>query len=124
MEIDQKESLNYKNGSINAWRESWEEVDIKDKVVIKRRIVCTLYREQYKHKLLNLGECSDGTPFSAVSQAINEAKWLVDYEIESNLEKKLFTLGLKRADLFKYNSLKIWDRIKEKEKLIKENERK
>lgn len=123
MEIDQKESIVYKSSKISAWRESWEEADMKGKVTVKRRIMCTLFRTWKKYPSLNLGECNDGAQFSAVSQAINEAKWLVDYDIEKKLESKLFAIGFKREDLFKYNGLKIWDRLKEKEQLILENER-
>lgn len=113
---DQEEHLEYKHGKIKSWRQSWEEFDEKkDKWVTKKQIFCLLIRGG---KFLNLGECCDGSPFSAVSQAINEAKWLVDYDIERELDIKLLKT-FHRDDLNKYNSLKIWDRIEKKKQLLK-----
>lgn len=112
---DQHQELSYKHGEIQAWRSSWEEYnEQKDKWESKRSIHCTLKRPGL---FLNLGECNDGSPFSAVAQAVNEAKWLVDYEIERELDAKLKNRGYKPEELFYLNSLKIWERVEQKEKL-------
>lgn len=112
---DQHQELSYKHGEIQAWRSSWEEYnEQRDKWESKRRIHCFLKRPGL---FLNLGECNDGSPFSAVAQAVNEAKWLVDYEIERELDAKLKNRGYKPEELFYLNSLKIWERVEQKEKL-------
>jgi hypothetical protein len=61
---------------------------------------------------------SDGSKFTAVAQAVNEAKWLVDYHLEKELDTKLLSVGFLREDLFKYNRLRITERLEVKEKLL------
>lgn len=61
---------------------------------------------------------SDGSRFTAVAQAVNEAKWLVDYYLEQKLDRKLLDLGFLREDLFQYNRLRITERLQVKEKLL------
>jgi hypothetical protein len=71
---------------------------------------------------------SDGSKFTAVAQAVNEAKWLVDYHLEMELDRKLLNLPNEiisrprflRSDLDKYNGLRITERLEIKEKLLKE----
>lgn len=62
---------------------------------------------------------SDGSKFSAVAQAVNEAKWLVDYEIESKLNSELYKYGFKNEDLFQFNKYRIFERISIKEEILK-----
>jgi hypothetical protein len=61
---------------------------------------------------------SDGSKFTAVAQAVNEAKWLVDYHLEKELDTKLLSVGFLREDLFKYNKLRITERLEVKDKLL------
>ena len=61
---------------------------------------------------------SDGSKYTAVAQAVNEAKWLVDYYLEKELDTKLLSVGFLREDLFKYNRLRITERLEVKEKLL------
>jgi hypothetical protein len=61
---------------------------------------------------------SDGSRFTAVAQAVNEAKWLVDYDLEKELDSMLLLVGFLREDLFKYNRLRITERLEVKEKLL------
>lgn len=61
---------------------------------------------------------SDGSRFTAVAQAVNEAKWLVDYHLEQELDRMLLSVGFLREDLFKYNRLRITERLEVKEKLL------
>lgn len=61
---------------------------------------------------------SDGSRFTAVAQAVNEAKWLVDYDLEKELDNMLLSVGFLREDLFKYNRLRITERLEVKEKLL------
>lgn len=61
---------------------------------------------------------SDDSRFTAVAQAVNEAKWLVDYYLEQKLDRKLLDLGFLREDLFQYNRLRITERLEVKEKLL------
>ncbi len=61
---------------------------------------------------------SDGSRFTAVAQAVNEAKWLVDYYLEKKLDRQLLDLGFLREDLFQYNRLRITERLQVKEKLL------
>lgn len=106
----------YKHGTINAWKDVWEEYDEnKDKWNKKSRIVCCLKREN----LLNLGECNDGSPFTSVNQAVNVAKGLCNYDEEKRLDKELRKIGYKNEDLFKYNFLKDLERIEIKKNLLK-----
>ena len=108
----------YNHGEIFAWKNTWEEYDEeKDKWNKKSQIVCQLKRE----KLLNLGECNDGTPFSAVSQAVNVAKGLCNYKDEKEIEQKLRSVGFKNEDFLKYNSLKDLERIKVKKGLYEQH---
>lgn len=61
---------------------------------------------------------SDGSRFTAVAQAVNEAKWLVDYHLEKELDSRLLSVGFLREDLFEYNKLRITERLEVKEKLL------
>jgi hypothetical protein len=61
---------------------------------------------------------SDGSRFTAVTQAVNEAKWLVDYYLEQKLDRKLLDLGFLRKDLFQYNRLRISERLQVKEEIL------
>jgi len=121
--IDQEEYLEYKHGKISAYRECWEEYnDKKEKWEPKKNYVCHLSRP--KLNFLNLGEMSDGGRFTAVTQAINEAKSLIDYDIERRLDTKLRDLGHTFDSLLYLNKLKVWERLEAKEKIIKtENEK-
>lgn len=108
----------YKHGTINAWKDTWEEYDEnKDKWIKKSRIICRLKRKN----LLNLGECNDGSPFTSVNQAVNVAKGLCNYDEERVLNAKLRELGYKNEYLFKYNSLKDLERIEIKKELLQNN---
>jgi len=70
----------YSNSKIVAWRIVHEEYDdIKDKWVERKDIVCRLFRNGSKNQPLNLGECNDGGRFTAVNQAINQAKEIVNW---------------------------------------------
>jgi hypothetical protein len=117
--------LEYKGSKIHAYKLEWIELNNKDKEVTKKEYYCHLYRND---RWLNLGEMSDGSKFTAVAQAVNEAKWLVDYHLEMELDRKLLNLPNEiisrprflRSDLDKYNGLRITERLEIKEKLLKE----
>lgn len=84
----------------------------------KRKFHCQLYRPGSVNQPLNLGEMSDGSKFTAVAQAVNEAKWLVDYHLEKEVDRKLLSVGFLREELFQYNRLRINERLQVKEKLL------
>ena len=117
--------LEYKGSKIHAYKLEWVELNNKYKEVTKKEYYCHLYRND---RWLNLGEMSDGSKFTAVAQAVNEAKWLVDYHLEMELDRKLLNLPNEiisrprflRSDLDKYNGLRITERLEIKEKLLKE----
>jgi len=69
----------YKGSKVVAWVWEWEEMnDRKNKMQTKKQVVCHLYRLGSNHQPLNLGECNDGSPFTGVNQAVNQAKEYVD----------------------------------------------
>ena len=69
----------YSRSKIVAWRNVYEEYDEKkDKWVEKKEVVCHLFRNGSKYQPLNLGECNDGSRFTSVNQAINQAKEIVN----------------------------------------------
>ncbi len=107
--------LEYKECKIHAYKLEWKELNDNGKEVTKKRYCCQLYRND---KWLNLGEMSDGSNFTAVAQAVNEAKWLVDYHLEQKLDMELLSMGFLREDLFKYNKYRITERLEIKEKLL------
>ena len=112
---DQEETIKYKHGLIKAHRNNWEEFNHKkEKWENKKQIICTLQRD----KFLNLGECNDGSPFSAVSQAINQAKELIDYELDLKITVELYKYGYYSKDFLKYNKLKTWEILEIKQKLL------
>jgi hypothetical protein len=77
--IDKKEEV-YKESRIVAWKDTWEEYDEKkDKWNNKSAIICYLYRKGSKNQPLNLGECNDGSKFTAINQAINQAKSFINF---------------------------------------------
>ena len=65
---------------------------------------------------------SDGSKFTAVAQAVNEAKWLVDYHLELKLDNNSLSLGFLREDLFKFNKFRITERLEMKENLLLDDE--
>lgn len=61
------------NYTVVAWRERWNQWDeAKQRMVARTRVMGEL-RKQGAF-VLNLGECSDGSPFQSVGQAINEGR--------------------------------------------------
>ena len=60
----------------------------------------------------------DGSRFTAVAQAVNEAKQLVDYYLEKEVDRQLLDLGFLREDLFQYNRLRISERLQVKEEIL------
>ena len=110
--------LEYKGAKIHAYKLEWQELNDKDKLVTKREFHCRLNRND---KWLNLGEMSDGSRFTAVAQAVNEAKWLVDYHLEQEVDRKLLSLGFLREDLFKFNKFRMYERLEMKERLLLDN---
>lgn len=78
MEKHEEKLVKHRGSKIHAFKHKWKEENEKGKLVDKSQIVCLLYRAGSKNQPLNLGEMSDGTPFMAVAQAVNEAKKLVD----------------------------------------------
>lgn len=81
---DLKEEF-YSESKIVAWRDVYEEYDSKkDKWIEKKDVVCHLFRNGSENKPLNLGECNDGSRFTSVNQAINQAKQIVDYLGDKN----------------------------------------
>jgi len=78
MEKHEEKLVKHRGSKIHAFKYKWKEENEKGKEVDKSQIVCLLYRAGSKNQPLNLGEMSDGTPFMAVAQAVNEAKKLVD----------------------------------------------
>jgi hypothetical protein len=72
--VDKKEEV-YLGCKILSWRDKWEEYNVvKDKWVNKSQVFCYLYRLGSKYQPINLGECNDGSKFTSVNQAINQAK--------------------------------------------------
>ena len=70
---------NYLGNKIMAWEYRWEEYSEKnDRWENKKEIVCHLFRVGSKNQPLSLGECNDGSKFTAVNQAINQAKEFVN----------------------------------------------
>jgi hypothetical protein len=65
-EITEYKEVHYSRSRIVAWK-------------VNKHIVCHLYRNGCKNQPLNLGECNDGSPFTSVNQAINQAKQIIDY---------------------------------------------
>lgn len=65
---------------------------------------------------------SDGSKFTAVAQAVNEAKWLVDYHLENKLNSELFEVGFLPEELFKFNKFKIVERLVMKKALLFDKE--
>ncbi len=75
---DLKEEF-YLESRIVAWRDVYDEYDSKkDKWIEKKNVVCHLFRNGSENQPLNLGECNDGSKFTSVNQAINQAKQIVD----------------------------------------------
>lgn len=116
-------NVEYKGNKIYAFRWEWEEENDKGKEVTKKKLVCHLYREGSNNQPLNLGEMSDGSPFTAIAQSVNEAKWLIDYYIEAKLNRVLEEYGVTTESCWKYNHLRISERVTEKENLIAEFEK-
>lgn len=112
-------STEYKGSKVYAFKWEYEVLNDKGREVTQREIVCNLYRVGSTNQPLNLGEMSDGSKFTAVAQAVNEAKWLVDYYLEKEVDRKLLSLGFLREDLFKYNKFRMYERLEMKEKLLK-----
>jgi len=136
--------LEYKGAKIHAYKREWQELSDKGKeayeakiqenisfnthedflkefgkfLVTKREFCCQLYRTGSVNQPLNLGQMSDGSKFTAVAQAVNEAKWLVDYHLEQEVDRKLLSEGFLREELFQYNRLRINERLQVKEKLL------
>lgn len=110
--------LEYKGAKIHAYKLEWQELNDKDKLVTKREFHCRLNRTGSANQPLNLGEMSDGSRFTAVAQAVNEAKWLVDYHLEQEVDRKLLSLGFLREDLFKFNKFRMYERLEMKENLL------
>jgi hypothetical protein len=133
--------LEYKGAKIHAYKLEWQELNDKGKellknskkffnthdellkefskfLVTKRDFCCHLYRPDSPNQPLNLGEMSDGSRFTAVAQAVNEAKWLVDYRLEQEVDRKLLSLGFLREDLFKFNKFRMYERLEMKENLL------
>jgi hypothetical protein len=76
--VEEKEEI-YLGSKIVAWCDKWEEYNAdKDKWEKKSKIYCHLYRVGSKNQPLNLGECNDGSKFTAVNQAVNQAKDFVN----------------------------------------------
>lgn len=77
-EVEEKEEM-YLGNKIIAWRNKWEEYnEKKDKWVNKSQVYCFLYMRGSKWQPLNLGECNDGSKFTSVNQAVNQAKDFVN----------------------------------------------
>lgn len=112
-------STEYKGSKVYAFKWEYEVLNDKGREVTQREIVCNLYRVGSTNQPLNLGEMSDGSKFTAVAQAVNEAKWLVDYYLEKEVDRKLLSLGFLREDLFKFNKFRMYERLEMKEKLLK-----
>lgn len=69
----------YSNSKMIAWRNVYEEFDtIKEKWVEKKEVICHLFMNGCKYQPLNLGECNDGSKFTSVNQAINQAKQIIN----------------------------------------------
>ena len=76
--VEEKEEV-YLGNKIVVSKHAWEEYNKgKDKWEDKSQICCLLYRTKSKHQPLNLGECNDGSKFTAVNQAINQAKEFIN----------------------------------------------
>lgn len=78
--LEDETEVKHSNSKIIAWRSVYEEYDKKnDRWVEKKDFTCHLYLNKSKHKVLNLGGCNDGSRFTSVNQAINQAKVFIDY---------------------------------------------
>jgi hypothetical protein len=73
-EKTEEKTETYLGDKIVAWREKWEEMNEKGNFENKSKINCHIYRIGSKWQPLNLGECNDGGKFTAVNQAVNQAK--------------------------------------------------
>ena len=69
----------YLGNKIVAWEWHWERFnETKNKWEKKKEVVCHLYRLRSKYQPLNLGECNNGSKFTAVNQSVNQAKDFVN----------------------------------------------
>ena len=76
--VEEKEEV-YLGDKIVGYLYKWEQYnENKDKWENKSQVCCHLYRKACKFQPLNLCECNDGSKFTAVSQAMNQAKSFVD----------------------------------------------
>ena len=74
IETAEEKTEMYLGDKIVAWREKWEEINEKGNFENKSKIHCHIYRIGSKFQPFKLGECNDGSKFTAVNQAINQAK--------------------------------------------------
>lgn len=47
---------------------------LRQRFVSESKIHCVVYRKESKHPSLSLCECNDGSKFTSVNQAVNQAK--------------------------------------------------
>lgn len=113
MERLDETTVEYRGSKVYAFRMEWEEDDDKGKTVKKKQVFCHLYRLGSVNQPLNLGEMSDGSKFTAVAQAVNEGKWLVDYYLERELNKKLTY-----KEMLSFKHLRMSERVDAKLRLL------
>jgi hypothetical protein len=65
----------YLNSKIVSYENHFESFNVKkNKLEDKKEIICLVYRLGSKWQPLNLNECNDGSKFTSINQAINQAK--------------------------------------------------
>ena len=75
--IEKKEEV-FLSSSILATKHEWQVFDeVKNSWLDKKAIMCSVNRINSKNKSLYLGECNDGSKFTSVNQAINQAKQFI-----------------------------------------------
>lgn len=76
---DEKE-IEYFGSKIHAYKLVYNDFDFKkNKDVEVKQIQCYIYRGWKNNQLLNLVECNDGSKFTSVNQAINQAKQYIEF---------------------------------------------
>ena len=80
MRIENEKTLIYLGSKIRAYELFYNEFCFKkNKEIELKQIKCLIKMKWQNNKLLNLGECNDGAKFTAVNQAINQAKEFINY---------------------------------------------
>lgn len=89
LRIEQERTIKYGNFKVKGFVEVYDRYDtVKQQETEVKKIICEIFEGE--KRILNMGECVDGSKFTTVGQAINQTRIALGYILKGRQSGQTF----------------------------------